>query len=120
MNLLIKQVESEMKEINNKYHDMALSNQKKGLELLSREQQISFLKEMTEKKLAKEVVKGDERKDIRYLTKQREMDEYFEQLSSEMLQQMKKENIVEDSGYDENIYIITEEYFNKVINSYYN
>jgi hypothetical protein len=120
MNLLMKQVEIEIMKVNKKYHNMALSNQENGLESLSREQQILFIKEMTEKKLAREVVSGDERKDIRYLTKQKKMDDYYEKLSEESLELLKEENIVEESGYDKNIYIITEEYYEKVKNAYYN
>jgi hypothetical protein len=113
-------VELEMKELDKKYRNIALSNKEKGLELLSKEQKISFIKEMTEKKLAREVVSGEKRKDIRYLTKQVKMEDDMEEILEETLKLLIEENIVEDSGYDENIYIITEEYLNKVIKSYYN
>jgi hypothetical protein len=120
MNLLMKQVELEILELNKKYRNMALSNQEKGLELLSREQKLSFMKEMTEKKFAKEVVSGEERKDIRYLTKQKKMEDYMEEILEETLKILIEENFVEESGYDKNIYIITEEYYKKVKNAYYN
>jgi hypothetical protein len=120
MNLLMKRVELEMMELNKKYRNMALSNQEKGLELLSKKQKISFIKEMTEKKFAREVVSGEERKDIRYLTKQVKMEDYMEEILEETLQKLIEENIVEESGYDKNIYIITEEYYKKLKNAYYN
>ena len=115
---MLEQVEVEMVELAIKYRDMALANKEKGKELLSDEQQIMYLKEMTELKLAKEVILGDERKDIRYLITQKKMEEKYEVLSGEMLRRIRKENIVEDSGYDENIFIITEEYYEKVKKNY--
>lgn len=120
MNQLLERVDLEINEIKNKYNNIAISNKENSKELLSKEQKIMYLKEVTEMKLAREVILGDPREKIRFLNTQKEMSEEYVKLSAEMLRRLKKENIVENSGYDKNIYIISEYFFEKVKQKYYN